>query len=119
MTDKMTVSYQGNPCYDIVFSESFDGLSKEIPERMRGRKACIVTDSQVAPLYVSPVKAALEGVFGVCEVFSFPAGEGPFFSPFCRKFSRPLRLSVCMGSTKTGKVVNICTLCRYVNKNQK
>ena len=76
MTDKMTVSYQGNPCYDIVFSESFDGLSEEIPERMRGRKACIVTDSQVAPLYVSPVKAALEGVFGVCEVFSFPAGEG-------------------------------------------
>ena len=72
----MTVSYQGNPCYDIVFSESFDGLSEEIPERMRGRKACIVTDSQVAPLYVSPVKAALEGVFGVCEVFSFPAGEG-------------------------------------------
>ena len=45
-------------------------------ERMRGRKACIVTDSQVAPLYVSPVKAALEGVFGVCEIFSFPAGEG-------------------------------------------
>ena len=76
MTDKMTVSYQGNPCYDIVFSESFDGLSEEIPERMRGRKACIVTDSQVAPLYVSPVKAALEGVFGVCEIFSFPAGEG-------------------------------------------
>ncbi len=75
MVDRMTVSYQEKPCYDIVFSNDFNSLPSEIGEDKRGRKACIVTDSGAGPLYVPQVKGALEGVFSACEVFSFPAGE--------------------------------------------
>ncbi len=63
MVDRMTVSYQEKPCYDIVFSNDFNSLPSEIGEDKRGRKACIVTDSGAGPLYVPQVKGELEGVF--------------------------------------------------------
>ena len=75
MTERMTVSYQGAPCYDIVISGGFDGIAAEIGEKWKGRKACIVTDDGVGPLYASQLQGALEGAFSACEIFTFPAGE--------------------------------------------
>ena len=53
MAEKMTVSYQKKPCYDIVFERSFEGLAAQLQElQCEDRKLCIVTDSNVGPLYV-------------------------------------------------------------------
>ncbi|MCR4896733.1 MAG: 3-dehydroquinate synthase [Lachnospiraceae bacterium] len=75
MSQRLTIDYQGAPCYDILFTDSFDALPGEL-ERLglAGKKACIVTDSNVGPLYLDAVKSAVESV---CEVTSFeiPAGE--------------------------------------------
>ncbi len=73
----MTVSYQKKPCYDIVFARGFAELTDELAkeEKNRSRRVCIVTDSNVGPLYAAAVCEALGGIFSVCEVFTFPAGE--------------------------------------------
>ena len=45
MAEKMTVSYQKKPCYDIVFERSFEGLAAQLQElQCEDRKLCIVTD---------------------------------------------------------------------------
>lgn len=77
MRERMTVSYQRKPCYDIVFTKGFGELSGEFPadEGWKERKICIVTDSNVELLYAAEVKAALSSCVKSCEVFSFPAGE--------------------------------------------
>lgn len=57
--------------YDIVFGE---GIAKELCPLfgLKGKKVCVISDSNVAPLYLEKVKSALEG-----ETFNFvfPAGE--------------------------------------------
>ncbi|MCR4653237.1 MAG: 3-dehydroquinate synthase [Eubacterium sp.] len=63
--------------YRIRWEKDFDALAESIREveGLRPNKICIVSDSNVAPLYLDDVKKALEGL-GV-KVFSwiFPAGE--------------------------------------------
>ena len=76
MKQKLTVSCEGKPCYDIVLTIGFEelagaALSVSAPER----KICIVTDTNVAPLYAAQVKEALSSAFAQVEVFEFPAGE--------------------------------------------
>ena len=57
MAERMTVSYQKKPCYDIVFARGFGELSAEFAqEENRTRRVCIVTDSNVGPLYAEAVK---------------------------------------------------------------
>ncbi len=76
--DRMNVKYQSKPCYDIVFRESFDDLAREIcniREDADKRKICIVTDSNVGPLYLKEVQDCLRNVFAVVETFTIPAGE--------------------------------------------
>lgn len=77
MSERMTVSYQKKPCYDIVFANGFDGLAEEFRanEAWHNRRVCIVTDSNVEPLYAQAVKAAIAPFVRVCEIFVFPAGE--------------------------------------------
>jgi len=77
VVDRISVSYKGLPCYDIVYSGDFNGLAVELVELgCEGRRLCIVTDSNVGPLYADVVVKAVNGVFSRVVVFSFEAGEG-------------------------------------------
>ena len=55
--DRIPVHADGAWLYDIVLADSFAGLQGEL-ERLSvsQRKLCIVTDSQVAPLYLAQVE---------------------------------------------------------------
>ncbi len=76
MTDRMTVSCEGKAGYDIVFKKDFAGLSHELEELgFAAARLCIVTDSNVAPLYAQEVKEAVSGCGALAECFVFPAGE--------------------------------------------
>ena len=53
MTDRLTICRNGDPIYDICMKTSFDGLKKETEAfDLRDHKICIVTDSNVAALYL-------------------------------------------------------------------
>lgn len=72
----MPVNKDKKFCYPIVFEESFDRLSEVWKEyELSTGKVCIVTDSNVEPLYAQAVKAELEKVCASCVVYAFPAGE--------------------------------------------
>lgn len=82
MAQRLPISYQKKPCYDIVFSHDFDGLLEELSELEFGgakgileRRICIVTDSNVEKLYGEQVKSMLAEKCRKAVLFSFPAGE--------------------------------------------
>lgn len=76
MTDRLTICRNGDPIYDICMKTSFDGLKKETEAfDLRYHKICIVTDSNVAALYLEEVKAVLSQCCSKISVFIFPAGE--------------------------------------------
>ena len=76
MARRMTVHRDGNAIYDIVIQSSFDYLGQEVKAlSVEGRKLCIVTDSNVAPLYLEQVEEQLRPCCGQTDVFVFPAGE--------------------------------------------
>lgn len=76
MTDRLTICRNGDPIYDICMKTSFDGLKKETEAfDLRDHKICIVTDSNVAALYLEGVKAVLSQCCSKISVFIFPAGE--------------------------------------------
>lgn len=77
MSERMTVSYQKKPCYDILFTNGFDELKEELlkDESFANRRACIVTDSNVEPLYAQQVSDAVAPAVKECRTFVFPAGE--------------------------------------------
>ncbi len=77
MSRRMTVSYENKPIYDIVFEQSFADLAQEVERISEGRKRkiCIVTDTNVKPLYLEEVKSALEAAGFPVIFFAFPAGE--------------------------------------------
>lgn len=72
----LTVKTGTKTSYDIYVEESFEKLSEAVkalnPEQ---KKICIVTDENVAKLYLEPVKKVLEGSFAKVSCFVFPAGE--------------------------------------------
>ncbi len=73
---RLTVHLDEKPIYDIVYSESFDGLAEEL--RALGceqKKLCIVTDSNVDPLYLAEVRSLVSGCCREVTSFTFPAGE--------------------------------------------
>lgn len=57
----INVKCEGKPAYDIVIESGFGGLSEAFNKlEITGRKLCIVTDSNVGPLYAEQVKNELE-----------------------------------------------------------
>lgn len=70
------VSYGGNPCYEIHLEREFQSLLPCIQGLgyQPGRKACIISDSNVAPLYLEEVSSLLAAHFS-CTSFVFEAGE--------------------------------------------
>ena len=76
MAERMTVHRDHKAIYDIVLETSFDRLGEEASSVMRqGKKACIVTDSNVGPLYGKTVEGQLAPNCSQVDTFVFPAGE--------------------------------------------
>lgn len=75
-SNHMQVNKDRKFCYNIVFENSFDKLAEELSTfDIQGRRICIVTDSNVAPLYAADVEKALADVCKEVKTFSFTAGE--------------------------------------------
>lgn len=76
MAQRLPVNYNRKPCYDIVFSQSFDELWEELKHLGADEKRlCIVTDSNVSKLYGENLKKELEGKCSKVSLYTFPAGE--------------------------------------------
>ncbi len=72
----MIVRYEGRDCYEIVFSDSFSGLADKLDVLGFGhRRICVVTDSQVAPLYLEALEKQLSSLSGEHISHVFEAGE--------------------------------------------
>ena len=70
----MTVKNGNN--YDIVYEYGFDALKDELLRlELTDKRACIVTDSIVEPLYAEELKKALEAAGNTASVCVFPIGE--------------------------------------------
>lgn len=62
--------------YEIVWREDFRDLADKVRELdCTAGRACIVTDSNVAELYLEQVREVLSSLFDKVTVFEFPAGE--------------------------------------------
>ena len=76
MSRKINVLYQNKPCYDIYIEDSFGALADALePFALTDRKVCIVTDSNVDPLYGAEVEDMIGAISGECVRYVFPAGE--------------------------------------------
>lgn len=76
MKKVLNVCDKETPIYDIVYENSFHGLSDIVkPFGMEKRKICIVSDSNVAAFYLEEVTAELKKVAHVVTSYVFPAGE--------------------------------------------
>lgn len=76
MGDRIPVHRNGTFIYDIVMESTFQGLTAEFEKlELDGRKVCIVTDSNVAPLYLDEVEKLVSSCCKKTEHFIFPAGE--------------------------------------------
>ena len=72
----INVKCEGKPAYDIVIESGFGGFSEAFNKlEITGRKLCIVTDSNVGPLYAEQVKNELEKTGNAVYVYTFAAGE--------------------------------------------
>ena len=61
MSKTLTVNYNDKPCYDIVIEPDFNGLVTAFEHlNVTGKKICIVTDSNVGPIYAREVADMLE-----------------------------------------------------------
>jgi len=76
MAQRLPVLYNKKPCYDIVYSRSFEGLWEEMKELgAEEKRICIVTDSAVDALYGEEVLKLLDGKCVKAVKYAFPAGE--------------------------------------------
>ena len=75
MSERMTIHLNGRSVYDIVLETSFDRLGREAAPFVDGRKVCIVTDSNVAGLYLDEVAEIFSACSRHVTRFIFPAGE--------------------------------------------
>ena len=73
---QLTVKREGLFDYKIVWEENFSQLPALLKDlEFSGRKACIVTDSNVEQLYLAEVSEACREIFSKVTSFVFPAGE--------------------------------------------
>ena len=74
--NRLTVHMDGTPVYDIVMAEDFSSLPEEVKKLdIASRRLCIVTDSNVAPLYLNKVTDLLSPCCKTVISYVFPAGE--------------------------------------------
>ncbi|MBR1815512.1 MAG: 3-dehydroquinate synthase [Lachnospiraceae bacterium] len=78
MFDSLTVHLDNKPIYDITFNDSYDRLSETLRDLgYEGRKLCIVSETNVASLYLDAILISLEnsGYFNNVVSFVFDEGE--------------------------------------------
>ena len=76
MEKRIPVHMDGRKVYDIVMEQSFSQLEEELRGmNLEGRKICVVTDSNVAPLYLEEVERIASACCRKTAHFIFPAGE--------------------------------------------
>ncbi len=76
MSQRINVLYNKKPCYDIVITKGFDELKNELPLfELTGKKVCIITDSQVGPIYSDALKQIVSPLCLQINIFTIPAGE--------------------------------------------
>lgn len=76
MSQRINVLYQKKPCYDIVITRDFNGLTEELELlQLTGKKIAIITDTQVGPIYSQEVKELLLPISEQVSIFEMPAGE--------------------------------------------
>ena len=76
MAEKLLVKREGDFHYPIYFEEDFSRLADAMAsEGLTEKKICVVTDTNVSPLYQEAVVKALQEVTGDISVFMFEAGE--------------------------------------------
>ena len=75
--DKINVKTGRDSSYDIIIDDSFSFLKDALKELypINDRKVCIISDTNVGPLYLDQVKESLNDVFSACTDISFNAGE--------------------------------------------
>ena len=76
MNKDILVHNNNKPCYHIVISNTFEELALRIKTTgLNFKRICIVTDSNVAPLYLEMVSMACRMEADRVESFVFEAGE--------------------------------------------
>lgn len=71
--NRLTVHKDQKPCYDIIYSTDTGALSRALSQNgFEGRRACIVTDTNVAPLYAEQIASLFDPE---PLVYAIPAGE--------------------------------------------
>lgn len=74
--ERLPILYNRKPCYDIVFTRSFDELPAELETLgSKDRNICIVTDSRVNECYGDQVLEILQGCCKKAVKYVFPNGE--------------------------------------------
>lgn len=73
---RLLVKREGDFHYPICFEKDFSGLTRVLKEEgLAGRRFCIVSDTNVAPIYAYKVEEALKETSAEVFSFVFEAGE--------------------------------------------
>lgn len=76
MAKRMTINYEKKPCYDIVFTDSFDLLADELQAfDVENRKVAVIMDSNTEKLFGETVHDVLKECCKEVLLHAFPAGE--------------------------------------------
>ena len=75
--DKIIVNYEGRPAYSIIIDKDFSNLKEELSRlKLENRRYMIITDSNVASLYLKECLDALSIESNELSSFIFDSGEG-------------------------------------------
>lgn len=78
MSKKLAINKDNKFCYDIIYENSFDGLlsaMKEVYPDLSEKKICIISDTNVAPLYEKELYHVLEESCSKMITYVIEAGE--------------------------------------------
>ncbi len=72
----LTIHYEDKPIYDIVYSDDFDLLGEKLTElSFTDKKICIVSETNVASLYMDAILLSVDRCCNKTFKFIFPEGE--------------------------------------------
>lgn len=85
---KIDIKTDGKKIYEIHLEDSFENLmdSMEFLD-LPGRKVCIVTESNVAPIYLQEIYKRISPKAAKVVTFSFTAGKQTNSLPRSRKYT--------------------------------
>ena len=78
MRKEIDVHYEGAHCYYITLNSTFESLCSDLTDALgadQSRKVCIVSDSNVAKIYLNKITQILETQYPQVFLFVFDAGE--------------------------------------------